>query len=238
MNAQLSQAIVGIREMILRGTLTPGQRVAEAPLAERLGMSRTPVRQALPLLAQEGLLLEHPTRGFVVRAFTADDIVDAIDLRGLLEGMAVRRIAERGLSKGTLRDLRACLEDGDAILRKRRLEDADEGHYAEFNARFHEIIVGAAGSLILSDAIERNGRVPFAGAQALALDKSNLEHMYDLFSYAHRQHHSIVEALELGQSARVEALMREHANTAKTSINVARFHVMPGELRGMVALPL
>src|SRR6267143_1799346 len=81
------------------GTLMPGQRVAEAPLAERLGMSRTPVRQALPLLAQEGLLMEHETRGFVVRAFTEADIVDSIDLRGLLEGYAVRRLAERGASK-------------------------------------------------------------------------------------------------------------------------------------------
>ena len=67
MNTQLSQAIVRIREMILRGELGPGQRVAEAPLADLLGVSRTPVRQALPLLAQEGLLSEHETRGYVVR---------------------------------------------------------------------------------------------------------------------------------------------------------------------------
>jgi GntR family transcriptional regulator of vanillate catabolism len=237
-NAQLSQAIVGIREMILRGTLAPGQRVAEAPLAERLGMSRTPVRQALPLLAQEGLLLEHETRGFVVRAFTPADIEDAIDVRGLLEGMAVRRIAERGVPKGLLRELRACLEDGDAILSKRHIEDADEGLYAEFNARFHESIVRAADSTILTDAIKRNGRIPFAGAQAVAFDKNNLQQMYDMFSYAQHQHYSIVEALEVGQSARVEALMREHANVAKQSINMARFHVVAGERRGMVSLPL
>jgi GntR family transcriptional regulator, vanillate catabolism transcriptional regulator len=59
MSTQLNQAIVRIREMILRNELPPGSRVAEAPLAEMLGMSRTPVRQALPLLAQEGLLTEH-----------------------------------------------------------------------------------------------------------------------------------------------------------------------------------
>ena len=59
----------------------------------RTGIVRTPVRQALPLLAQEGLLSEHETRGYVVRAFTAADIVDAIDLRGVLEGLALRRVA-------------------------------------------------------------------------------------------------------------------------------------------------
>src|SRR5882762_11700652 len=127
MNTQLPLAIVRIREMVLLGELLPGQRVAEAPLAERLGMSRTPVRQALPLLAQEGLLMEHETRGFVVRAFTEADIVDSIDLRGLLEGYAVRRLAERGASKSLIRELRACLEDGDAILRKRRLDESAEG---------------------------------------------------------------------------------------------------------------
>src|SRR5438552_2680176 len=66
MNTQQARALVRIREMILQGKLCAGQRVAEAPLAERLGMSRTPVRQALPVLAQEGLLVEHETRGYVV----------------------------------------------------------------------------------------------------------------------------------------------------------------------------
>jgi GntR family transcriptional regulator of vanillate catabolism len=63
MNNQQTRPLVRIREMILQGKLSAGQRVAEAPLAERLGMSRTPVRQALPVLAQEGLLVEHETRG-------------------------------------------------------------------------------------------------------------------------------------------------------------------------------
>ena len=88
MSSQLTETVVRIREMILRGELAPGQRVAEAPLAETLGMSRTPVRQALPLLAQEGLLTEHETRGYVVRAFTAADIIDAIELRAIIEGLA------------------------------------------------------------------------------------------------------------------------------------------------------
>jgi GntR family transcriptional regulator of vanillate catabolism len=225
-NSQLSQAIVRIREMILRSEVLPGQRLAEAPLAELLGMSRTPVRQALPLLAQEGLLLEHETRGFVVRAFTASDIIDAIDLRGALEGIAVRRLAEEGVSKTFLRTLHECLEDGDAILRKRRVEESDEARYAEMNVRFHSLIVHAAGSALLSEALDRNNRVPFAGAQAVAFDRTNLDQVYDLLSYAHRQHHTIVEALAAGQGARAEALTREHANLTKESINVAEFPVI------------
>jgi len=78
MDTQLARATVSIREMILRGRLKPGQRVAEATLADLLNMSRTPVRQALPVLAKEGLLIESGTRGYVVRTFTQSEILDAI----------------------------------------------------------------------------------------------------------------------------------------------------------------
>ena len=226
MNAQLSEAVVRIREMILRAQLAPGQRVAEAPLADLLGMSRTPVRQALPLLAQEGLLLEHETRGFVVRAFTVSDILDAIDLRGAIEGVAVRRITERGATKTFLRAIRDCLEMGDAIFRKRRVDDSDEARYAEMNGRFHALIVEEANSSLLAATLERNNHIPFAGAQAVAFGQIDLEGVYDLLSYSHRQHHKIVEAIEAGQSARAEALMREHANSTKDSINIAEFPVL------------
>lgn len=228
MNTQLAQAVIRIREMILRGRLVPGQRVAEGALADLLGMSRTPVRQALPLLAQEGLLAEHETRGFVVRAFTGADIIDAIDLRAVLEGLVVRRVAEQGASRTLLRDLNVCLEEGDAILRKRHIEEQDEAVYADMNERFHTLILREARSPILADALARNSRVPFAGPQALAFDKGNLDQMYDMLYYAHRQHHDIVTALDRGQGARVEALMREHANAVKESINVAAFPASAG----------
>jgi len=236
MKDQLTEAVVRIREMILRGELTPGQRLAEAPLADRLGMSRTPVRQALPLLAQEGLLAEHETRGYVVRLFTTSDIVDAIDLRAVLEGLAARRVAEHGASKAVLRELKLCLEDGDALLAKRHVETADEGRYAEMNERFHRAILQAAGSALLLETVERNSRIPFSGPQALAFDKSNLEQMYDMLHYAHRQHHAIVDALERGQSARAEALMREHANAVKESINLAALPVAAGDGTGRLTL--
>ncbi len=221
MSSHLTHAIVRIREMILRGELTPGQRVAEAPLAAQLGMSRMPVRQALPLLANEGLLADHPTRGFVVRAFTAADVLDAIDIRAVLEGLAARRVAEQGASKAFLRELRGCLEDGDSLLSKRSVEADDEAAYAEMNQRFHGLILTEAASPLLVESLTRNNRVPFAGPQALAFDHGNLDRMYDRLRYAHRQHHSLVEAFERGQGTRAEGLMREHAHVVEESINVA-----------------
>ena len=212
--------------MILRAELPPGQRLAEAPLAELLGMSRTPVRQALPLLAQEGLLMEHASRGFVVRAFTASDIIDAIDMRGIMEGYAAGRLAEQGVSKSFLRSIKECLDEGDAIFKKRSVDESDEARYAEMNGRFHSLIVEAADSPLLSAALERNNRIPFASAQAVAFGRADLDKVYDIMSYAHRQHHGVVEAIEAGQSTRAESLMREHANSTKKSINLEGFHVM------------
>ena len=206
--------------MILRRQLSPGERVAEAPLAELLGMSRTPVRRALPVLAQEGLLTEHETRGFVVRGFSTSDIVDAIDLRGTIEGLAARRVAEQGATRPVLEAMRACLAEGDRILGKGHVEESDEGAYAEMNARFHRLIVQAAGSQVIEQALDRIERISFAGPQALAFDTTSLDRMHAILSYAHFQHHLIVAAIDRGEGARVEALMREHANTPKESLNL------------------
>jgi GntR family transcriptional regulator, vanillate catabolism transcriptional regulator len=218
-STQQTRALLGIREMILQGKLRAGERVAEAPLAGQLGMSRTPVRQALPVLAEEGLLVEHQGRGYIVRAISRADICDAIDLRGLAEGLAARRVAERGASATLRTELRACLEIGDRILGKGYVEESDQARYAEMNGRFHDLIVHAACSPMIGQTLERLARVPFVAPHALAFDLASLGRMYGMLVYTHQQHHCIVAALERGESARAEALMREHANPVKDSLN-------------------
>jgi GntR family transcriptional regulator of vanillate catabolism len=237
MNSQQTRALVRIREMILRGKLSPGQRVAEAALAEILGMSRTPVRQALPVLAQEGLLTEHETRGYIVRGFSTADILDAIELRGVLEGMAARRVAEHGPSRVLIEALRVCLAEGDRILRKGHVTEADEALYADMNGRFHDLIVREARSVVIEQALERNGRIPFAAPQALAFDKTSLDRMYESLSYAHRQHHYIVAALERREGSRIEALMREHTHPVRESLNLPGVEGGPRELKSLLSFP-
>ncbi len=217
-----SRVIFRIREMILQGELPPGKRVREVELAAKLGVSRTPVREALPILAQEGVLTQLDTRGFVVRAFTPQEIMDAIDVRGALEGLAARMLAEQGPSRRLIRSLHECLREGDEIFAKGLLVLADECRYADMNKQFHSLIVEGAGSKVVAEAVERNGRIPFAAAHAIAFDKIDLPRMYDHLLYGHRQHHNIVQALENGESSRVAALMIEHANLSKTSINFSR----------------
>ena len=224
---QLARATVSIREMILRGRLGGGQRVAEAMLAQALDMSRTPIRQALPLLAREGLLVESATRGYVVRTFTRSDILDAIDVRGLLEGFAARRIAERGAAPAFLAQLRECLEKGGRIFAKGHLVESDEAAYGSMNGRFHALLVEAAGSPVTADAIERIASIPFAAAAAIAFDATDLAALFEALWIAHQQHHAIYDALESGQATRVEFLMREHVNTVKKSINMLEAGAVP-----------
>jgi GntR family transcriptional regulator, vanillate catabolism transcriptional regulator len=208
--------------MILQGELPPGKRVREVELAARIGVSRTPVREALPILAQEGVLTQLDTRGFVVRAFTPQEIMDAIDVRGALEGLAARMLAEQGPSRRLIHSLRECLREGDEIFARGHLVLADEARYADMNKQFHSLIVEGSGSKVVAEAVERNGRIPFASAHAIAFDKIDLPSMYDHLLYGHRQHHTIVQALENGESSRVASLMVEHAQLSKTSINFSR----------------
>jgi GntR family transcriptional regulator of vanillate catabolism len=217
-----SRVIVRIREMILHGELAPGERVREVELASKLGVSRTPIRESLPILAQEGVLTQLDTRGFVVRAFTPQEVMDAIDVRGVLEGLAARMLAEQGPSRRLIQSLHECLREGDQIFAKRNLVESDEARYGEMNKQFHDLIVQGAGSKVIAEAIERNGRIPFAAAHAIAFDKVDLPGMYDFLRTAHRQHHAIVQALENGEGSRVAALMFEHAYGTKASINMSR----------------
>src|SRR5207247_11200915 len=98
-----------IREAIIEGRLAPGQRLKEEELARELGISRTPVREALLMLQAEGLVDAAPNRGAVVRSHDADDLEDLYQLRALLEGYAARRAAAH-ISETAVADLRASCE--------------------------------------------------------------------------------------------------------------------------------
>lgn len=93
------QAIQQLRELILCGTLRPWPARHRAALAERLGISRTPIRQALPALCQEGLLVQAGNRGYAVRRFSQRESLDALTVRALMEGMGARTVAEEGASE-------------------------------------------------------------------------------------------------------------------------------------------
>jgi GntR family transcriptional regulator, vanillate catabolism transcriptional regulator len=218
---QQPQATLRIREMILRGELSPGQRVAESAIAQQFGLSRTPIRQALPALAEEGLLVRIGKRGYAVRVFTIGEIVTALDAKATLEGMTARLLTERGVSNALLRTLKRCLDQGDELFAKGRIEKSDEIGYGEMNERFHNSIVEALENNVISDLIARLHRVPFVAPLTIAFDRKEPKQIHDLLYHAHRQHHAITDALENGQGARAEALLKEHVYSQKQSMNLA-----------------
>jgi len=218
-----SKVVAKIREMIVNGEFQPGQRLREVEIAKQLGVSRTPVREALPTLAQEGVLRQLDTRGFVVREFPVNEIRDALEVRGALEGLAARLLAEQGVPRRLLQSMRECLAEGDDIFAKGYLVEADEVLYSNMNQRLHALIIQGSGSKVIADALAHNGRIPYAAPHITHFDKKDMRRTFDGFLYVHRQHHAIVEALEHGEGDRVASLMYEHAYSSKEiSDNVAR----------------
>ncbi|WP_245153729.1 GntR family transcriptional regulator [Allopusillimonas ginsengisoli] len=88
-------------------------RLEEIPLAEKLGVSRSPVRAALATPGSEALLEHQPKRGYTVRVYKRDEIIGAYEVRAVLEGLACRKAAQKGLDDGALEKLQACLTAGD-----------------------------------------------------------------------------------------------------------------------------
>ena len=110
--------LIALRKMIASGELAAGERLMEIPTAELFGVSRMPVRMAFRTLEQEGLLVRFGGRGFQVRSVSANDIAGAVEVRGVLEGLAARLTAERGLSAEARAALELCLLQGDELFDK------------------------------------------------------------------------------------------------------------------------
>ncbi|AAY37749.1 GntR family transcriptional regulator [Pseudomonas syringae] len=204
--------LVALRKMIASGELAAGERLMEVPTAELFGVSRMPVRMAFRTLEQEGLLVPFGGRGFQVRLISPMEIAGAVDVRGVLEGLAARQMAERGVTQEARDELEACLVQGDALFEKGHVTEDDLEVYHDMNMRLHRVIVEGSGNRAIADALSRNDHLPFASVTALAVDRDNLIREYRRFNFAHMQHHAVVDALVNGQGARAEAIMREHAN--------------------------
>jgi GntR family transcriptional regulator of vanillate catabolism len=204
--------VATLRKLIIDGRYGAGERLAEIPVAQALGVSRTPVRLAFRTLEQEGLLEKAGKRGLLVRAFSEADVLCAVEVRGVLEGLAARRLAERGMPGPVRAKLSECLEAGEQVLAKGHLTEDDIAPWSRLNDTFHRTIVEATDSRVIADAIARNNHLPFASADSIIIDKGALDKEYHKLRVAQLHHQLVFDALEQRESARVEMLMREHAN--------------------------
>jgi GntR family transcriptional regulator of vanillate catabolism len=193
-----------LRDWILHGRMRPGMRLEEIPLAEQLGVSRTPIRSALGTLASEGLIDHQPKRGYLVRAFDMEEIVAAYEVRSVIEGLACRNAAVRGLTESQTRTLTASLAEGDRILAKGELRPEDHEPYQQMNVTIHDTLLEASGNPWVTRFAVQAQNIPFASDRIILWD----DHAIILRS--HGDHHRIVEAVIARDSARAEQLMREH----------------------------
>ena len=215
-NAQFTRALLDLRALILEGAFEPNTRLPETHLAERLGLSRTPLRQAMDRLVDEGLLDRNETGGCRVASFTVADILDSIELRGVMEGTAARLAAERGAVPEILSQMRSVLDALDRAVWGEGAVDFDT--YVRENARFHGLLARAAGSPVIEREVERVVRLPLASPSAFLQGQEFLADFQASLRRAQRQHRHMVEAIEHREGARAEALGREHARLARENL--------------------
>jgi len=210
--SQTARALVSVRELLLRGEFAPGERVSELPLVARLGVSRTPIRLALERLANIGLLDVNASGGFTVRGFTSADALDAIEIRGVLEGTAARLAAERLVDTAELEPLRQRCQEMDDL---ERLSLDSFASYMDMNEAFHATIVDLAKSPMLRRTMHQAVSLPFASPSAMVFPTSGMAIADETLAIAKEHHRGIVDAIAKRQGTRAESLAREHAFVAR-----------------------
>ena len=221
-NSQSMQALLRLREMIINGEFPPGSRMSELPLVERLGVSRTPLRLALANLEHEGLLEPLPAGGYAVREFTQSDIDDAIELRGVLEGTAVRFAAQRGVNRRQMAAMSELIEEIEVVVHEADYESFVR--YVDLNDKLHGLFLRAARSPVLERALEQVLSLPFAAPGAFVLAEAELPESREILVIAQSHHRAILEAIERREGARAEGVAREHARIARRNLEIAVAH--------------
>lgn len=219
--SQTVRAQLALRDMVLSGQLRAGERISELQAVEVTGVSRTPVRMALVRLEDEGLLQAIPSGGFMVKAFSERDILDSIELRGTMEGLAARLAAERGASVRQLEPLKQCLSDIDELVRQDPISVDAFSAYVALNARFHALLNELCGSAPVMRQIDRVAALPFASPSAFVMAQSGLPEAHQILLIAQDHHRAVIDAIENREGARAEAVMREHARLAVRNLRLA-----------------
>jgi DNA-binding GntR family transcriptional regulator len=192
-----------MRALILEGEYRPDERLVEEHLAERLGVSRTPVRQALTMLEAEGLVEIAPNRGAVVCSFSIEDVWDIYDLRAVLEGYAARRAADR-IGEDELSRLRELAVE-QASISPEEAEDREDAirRIVDVNQRFHGAIIAASRNGRLERLMQRTVEVPL-------VFKAFYWYTSKERAISNHYHRQILTALEQRDGERAEIVMREH----------------------------
>lgn len=208
-----------VREAILSGNLRPGETLIERQLAQMLGVSKTPVREALIALTSSGLVVSSPNRGVSVRELTAADVKEIYEVRLLLEPWAVGRTAERG-SKDTVERVRAALSETQALLTDDSSDQLDGTHSRQLslaNRAFHRELYSGCGNRLIVRRLDE-----LQDLTALST-LSVLWKQWPTWRAEYAEHCSIFQMIESGDHESAERLVREHIQNSVTRLSGSPF---------------
>lgn len=203
-----------LREMIIDGRLPPGKQLLQVELSEKLGISRTPLREALRVLESDGMVRSSPTNRTVeVVKITRFELADMLEVREVIDGLCARLLAQVGLKPQVRKDLAATLAE-----MKASSKPYDPARRTTAHARFHALIAEHCENQSVQSFI------PMIRASSAALytpvinDPSAVQMVNDgrlvayqeLLDAAHRAHEGIFEALVEGDAKKAETLARRH----------------------------
>ena len=190
--SRTSHVLAMLKTAILNGQLAPGEPLVESELAGRLGVSKTPVREALKTLEGTGLVVIRPYTGAVVRAFSDDDAAAIYDMRLLLEPEAVRRSVLTGIDAG---------EAAAALDRARTAESKSERSLA--NREFHRALYRQCGSPLMVQSLDGlRDQIALISSGSWARNAS--------WQQEAEEHARILEVAQAGDAETAERLVREH----------------------------
>jgi len=188
-----------IRDMIVSRELRPGERIIEEELAEKLGVSRTPIMRALIRLNQEGLIEKIPRKGTYVKKFLLKDALAIYDVREVIEGLAAR-LAASSITDKQIQKMREIFEKAESLTKKEHFDA-----YVKADMKFHELLVQASGNKIILEIIN-NFRLRINSFN-IGLIRSPSETL--------KEHLAIIDALSKHKADLAEKLVRQHIRTTR-----------------------
>jgi DNA-binding GntR family transcriptional regulator len=195
-----------LKSMILDQNLKPGSKIYQEKLAEDLGISRTPLVNALKKLEQEHLITAIPRRGFYARHFSKEEMINIFELREVLEGLAARRAAIR-ISGNQIQKLRKFFRDFKSFD-----EDGIVEKYAKEDRRFHDFLIKIGGDDLFSSILETYSVITFSYLVGFrgGLVRPPQETI--------REHLSIIEAISKKDPEMAESAVRRHFKNSRDKL--------------------
>lgn len=213
LNATLAdQAYEALKDAIIQLDLKPGDPIVEDDLAEQIGISKTPVRQALARLEQEGLVIRIPYKATYVADLDPADAADILELRAVLEGLAARSVVET-VDEATLVEAEKILDAHDEAVAKGNLEQA-----GQLGEKFHRLVTGAS-----------TNRRAAAMLETLNVQMERLRtlsgHHHDRAEKSAKEHRAILAALRARDAEAVDLAFRKHRGSFVAHVAAGRSNI-------------